>query len=68
MSHMSKTDTPAPVLLSASLAAERLGVDRRTIHRWGKTGRLKPHKIGTYNVYDAEEVERVRLKRLDGAA
>ena len=59
---MSQTDTPAPpVLLSASLTAERLGVDRRTVLRWGKSGKLTPHKIGTYNAYDAAEVEALRI-------
>ena len=32
--------TTTPSLLSASEAAERRGVDRRTITRWAKTGRL----------------------------
>ena len=35
------TVTPAPEWLTISQAAERLGVDRSTVHRWIEAGRLQ---------------------------
>ena len=59
-----------PVLFTAREAAAALEVDRRTIQRWVKTGRIKPlRSAGKAYVFTSEEIVRVGADRaLRGAA
>lgn len=58
---------PGSVLLTASEAAERLGVDRSTIARWAQSGRIaeqvKYPGLRGPRLFDAAEVERVATER-----
>ena len=45
--------------LTIKQASEFLGVDKTTLRRWDKAGRLKPyrHPINKYRLYKTEELE-----------
>ena len=42
-------------------AAELLGVDKTTLRRWGKAGKLKPyrHPINSYRLYKKSDLEQI---------
>ena len=42
-------------------AAELLGVDKTTLRRWDKAGKLKPyrHPLNRYRLYKREELEQL---------
>ncbi len=43
-------------VMSGAVAAAMLGVDRRTVHRWGLSGKLTARRAGRFFVYPAAEV------------
>ncbi len=42
-------------------AAELLGVDKTTLRRWDKAGKLKPHRhpINSYRLYKKADIEAI---------
>ena len=42
-------------------AAELLGVDKTTLRRWDKAGKLKPyrHPINSYRLYNKSDLEQI---------
>lgn len=42
-------------------AAELLGVDKTTLRRWDKSGKLKPyrHPINSYRLYKRSDLEQI---------
>ena len=42
-------------------AAELLGVDKTTLRRWDKAGKLKPyrHPINSYRLYKRSDIEQI---------
>ncbi len=42
-------------------AAELLGVDKTTLRRWDKAGKLKPyrHPLNKYRLYKKDELEQI---------
>lgn len=42
-------------------AAELLGVDKTTLRRWDKAGKLKPHRhpINSYRLYKKSDLEAI---------
>ena len=42
-------------------AAELLGVDKTTLRRWDKAGKLKPyrHPINSYKLYKRSDIEQI---------
>lgn len=44
-------------------AAELLGVDKTTLRRWDKAGKLKPyrHPLNKYRLYKKDELEQILL-------
>lgn len=47
-------------------AAELLGVDKTTLRRWDKAGKLKPfrHPINSYRLYKKADIDAI-LKRIE---
>jgi excisionase family DNA binding protein len=45
-----------PLLLSKSETARRLGVSPRTVFALGKSGQLRPVKIGRRALFDVEDI------------
>lgn len=58
--HSLKTDTTRPPepeeLLTREQTAKKLKVDLATLHRWSKTGKLKPVGIGHRVYYRLSEI------------
>lgn len=55
-------------LITIKEAAETLGVNRDTLRRWDKAGKLKTkrHPMNNFRIYDPVEVEALRKAILEG--
>lgn len=53
--------------LGISALEERLGVSRRTISRWTRSGHLPPpHYLGTHRLWFSDEIEAWERQRMSG--
>jgi excisionase family DNA binding protein len=48
--------------ISLKKAVELVGVDRSTLYRWGKSGRITLYKKGRNTLVDKDELERVKAE------
>jgi excisionase family DNA binding protein len=53
-------------LVSATQAADRLGVSRQMVTRWCRLGILAAQKVGATWAIDAASVEALRARREEG--
>jgi excisionase family DNA binding protein len=48
--------------ISLNEAVKLMGVDRSTLYRWGKAGKITLYKKGRNTLVDKEELERIKAE------
>lgn len=66
VSSLDKASKEETVWLSPEQVANRLGVDKSTLWRWGKTGYLSGTKFGAKVRYRESDVERIESSEKKG--
>ena len=59
-----KTASTSDERLTAKEAAERLGISQNSLWRWGKSGYLRPVKVGRKSFYLLSDIEKIMTGRV----
>ena len=63
MASVSKVTVDVPDIVSMSDAAKEIGVHFTTVHRWVRSGKIHPFRIGGQLFLSQEEVEALKAER-----